>query len=110
MVRPNVERRLSGAKTFDEMRSLDFEEKVEYSLSLISKAVSSHKRYCLACSFGKDSTVLLHLARHVDSNILVIFSNTGVEMPETLRFRDFLVKEWNLNYIELKPKKHSGSV
>lgn len=62
------------------------------------------KDACVACSFGKDSTVVLHLVRQYAPDILVYFGNTGVEYPETLAFRDKLVKEWNLNFIEVKPE------
>jgi len=41
----------------------------------------------------------------VDPDIEVVFSNTHVEHKETYEFRDKLVKEWNLNYTELKPYK-----
>lgn len=88
------------------MREKSLDEKIKYSLSLIEKTLAKHSpEYCIACSFGKDSTVLLHLVRQVEPNIKVIFNNTGIEFKETLQFRDFLVKEWNLNYYELHPDK-----
>lgn len=37
-------------------------------------------------SGGKDSTVLLHLAREVYSDIPAVFCNTGLEYPEIVRF------------------------
>lgn len=59
----------------------------------------------LASSFGKDSTVLLHLALKVYPDIRVIFNNTGVEFKETLDHRDLLVEMWNINFIEIKPPR-----
>ena len=37
-------------------------------------------------SGGKDSTVLLHIARKLYPNIPAVFSNTGLEYPEIQRF------------------------
>ena len=37
-------------------------------------------------SGGKDSTVLLHIARQIYPNIKAIFCNTGLEYPELVRF------------------------
>ena len=90
---------------FDGMRSMEYKHKVEYTKKFVRNLLEKHERPCVACSFGKDSTVTLHIALQYKPDIIVVFSNTGVEMPETLRFRDFLVKEWNLNYYELKPEK-----
>lgn len=92
---------------FETMKNKPLEEKIEYSLSLIKKVFQDHNplRCCVACSFGKDSIVMLHLVRQINPNVKVIFSNTGVEFRETIQFKDFIVKEWNLNYTELKPIK-----
>jgi len=89
---------------FDRLRNLPFEEKVEMSHKIIKEVFSKFKRLAVACSFGKDSVVVLHMVRQYKPDILVVFSNTGVEMRETLQYRDFLVKHWDLNYIEAKPK------
>ena len=82
-----------------------YEEKKKYSESLVKLWV---KRFMdssvVACSFGKDSTVVLYMALKINPNVKVLFCNTGIEYPSTLRLRDQLVKEWNLNYTEVKPK------
>lgn len=51
-------------------------------------------------SGGKDSTVLLHIARQLYPDIPAVFCNTGVEFPEVLK----LVKQQS-NLIMLRPKK-----
>jgi len=89
---------------FDALRNLPYEEKVKMAHEIIREALGRFKRVAVACSFGKDSVVVLHLVRQYIPNVLVVFSNTGVEMKETLKYRDLLVKEWNLNYVEAKPK------
>lgn len=40
----------------------------------------------MSFSGGKDSTVLLHIARQIYPNIPAVFSNTGLEYPEIQRF------------------------
>jgi len=89
---------------FDRLRNLSYEEKLKMAHDIIREALNRFKRVAVACSFGKDSVIVLHLVRQYKPDVLVVFSNTGVEMRETLQYRDFLVKEWNLNYIEAKPK------
>ncbi len=61
-------------------------------------------KIALSCSFGKDSTVLVHLATRIWPEIPVLFLNTGLDFPETLEFRDKLVAEWGLNIREFTPR------
>ena len=84
---------------------LSFKKKV--SEIVITRAFAEHgiNKCAVACSFGKDSMAVLHLVRKQYPDILVVFCNTGVEYPETLAFRDRMVKEWNLNYYEARPEK-----
>lgn len=69
----------------------------------IAKAIDRHQNPVVACSFGKDSMAVLHLARRAYPDIPVIFNNTKVEYPDTLRLKRQLVNDWNLNLIEAKP-------
>ena len=56
-------------------------------------------------SGGKDSTVLLHIARQMFPEIKAVFSNTGLEFPETVNF----VKTFdNVDFV--KPKMSYMSV
>ena len=41
---------------------------------------------CVSFSGGKDSTVLLHIARQIYPSIPAVFSNTGLEYPEIQKF------------------------
>ncbi len=78
--------------------------KVKHALTLIQKALWEHERIAVACSFGKDSIVVVHLARQIDANIPVFFVNTKFKPQETLDLRDLLVKQWQLNFKEYKSK------
>ena len=73
---------------------------------LIEKAIKRHgEDIAVACSFGKDSMVILHMALKYDPNIKVIFENTKCQFPETYEFKYKVKKLWNLNLYETKPLK-----
>jgi REP element-mobilizing transposase RayT len=73
---------------------------------LIKQAIDRYEdNIAVACSFGKDSMVVLHMALKYKPNIKVLFHNTGVEFPETIAFKNRIKTEWNLNLIETKPYK-----
>ncbi|MBA7490853.1 Phosphoadenosine phosphosulfate reductase [subsurface metagenome] len=71
--------------------------KVTHSLSLIRKALRDHERVAVACSFGKDSIVTLHLARRVNSEIPVFAVMTPFKPKETIQFMEQVRKIWKLN-------------
>lgn len=96
---------IEKARLFDMMKKMSYQEKIEYTNSIISDSLGVYDNPACSCSFGKDSTLLLYFIRKHKPNIKVLFCNTGVEHEKTYEFRDYLVKEWNLNYTEVKPKK-----
>ena len=73
---------------------------------LIRQAI---KRYgdtlCIACSFGKDSIVPVHMALQYDSNIKIMFNNGLAEFAENIRYKKDIVTDWGINLIETKPEK-----
>jgi 3'-phosphoadenosine 5'-phosphosulfate sulfotransferase (PAPS reductase)/FAD synthetase len=76
---------------------MKFSAKMRYAERLIEAAFLLSERPIVAWSGGKDSTVLLHLIRQFKPEIDVIFNDTKVEFPETLKFVKDLSCEWNLN-------------
>lgn len=78
-------------------------EKEKASLSLIEETLKKHKNPVLSCSFGKDSTVTLDLVRRVKADIKVLWTDTGVEYPDTRMFADRLIDQWKLDMIILSP-------
>jgi len=72
------------------------------SIYLFREAYANFKNICMLWSIGKDSTVLLWLARkaffgHVPFPLVHI--DTGYKIPEMIEYRDNLTKEWSLNMI-----------
>lgn len=61
-----------------------------------------HKVY-VAFSGGRCSQVALHLAIQQSPDIPVVFNNTGVEYPETVKHVRMIAEKWRLNYHELHP-------
>jgi len=63
-----------------------------------------HKIYmpklACACSFGKDSVVVVHLCLRICPKFPIFFVNTKFKPQETWDYRDLIVKQWNLNFKE----------
>ena len=79
--------------------------KVQHSLDLIKKVVEDFgDEIAVAFSGGKDSLVALHLTLQTKPDVKVVWNNTLVEYPETVKFVRQLAKEWNLNFHETRPK------
>lgn len=74
------------------------------ALYVIQKALRVTDKPVISCSFGIDSVLVLHLIRRITPNIKVLFNNTGVEYGETIKLRNKLLKEWNIDLIEAKPE------
>lgn len=52
----------------------------------------------VAWSGGKDSTVVVNLARQVNPHVPVVFYDSGLQFPETLRYLEELAGAWRLNF------------
>ncbi len=69
---------------------------------ILREAYANFKNLCMLWSIGKDSTVLLWLARkaffgHVPFPLVHI--DTSFKIPEMIEYRDRLTREWHLNMI-----------
>jgi len=62
-------------------------------------------RACLTCSFQAEDIIVLHLLRKHLADIPVLFLETGYHFVETYQFRDRLAREWQLNLVNVLPKK-----
>lgn len=86
--------------------ALPFEDKLTLSIRRI-KAWYEHwdGDVYVAFSGGRDSTVLLHIVRSIYKDVPAVFSNTGLEMPEIVKF----VQSFD-NVIRVRPKKPFNKV
>lgn len=62
------------------------------------------KKLFATSSFQTQSVVLLHIISLIDNTIPIYFINTGYLFPETITYKDNLVRLLNLNVIDLKPQ------
>jgi 3'-phosphoadenosine 5'-phosphosulfate sulfotransferase (PAPS reductase)/FAD synthetase len=69
-----------------QMQALPLEQKIEATKRRIREWLERYPEASVSFSGGKDSTVLLHIARQVKKDIPVYFSNTGLEYPEIVEF------------------------
>lgn len=89
-----------------QMQNLPLEVKIEKTKQRIKEWYEYYNgEVYVSFSGGKDSTVLLHIARQLYPNIPAVFVDTGLEYPELREF----VKTFD-NVIWLKPKMHFTDV
>lgn len=96
--------------TLDELKllqALPLELKIAKTKARIKEWVDFHGVDGVYISFsgGKDSTVLLHIARSMYPNIKAVFSDTGLELPS---IRSFVKTHENVDW--LKPKLTFGEI
>ncbi len=62
------------------------EEKIEHAKELIKETIRTYPRVAVACSFGKDSMVTVHIARQVEPDIKVFAVMTQFKPRETFEY------------------------
>ena len=82
---------------------MDHLEKLEnLSIHILREAYANFKNMCMLWSIGKDSTVMLWLARkaflgHVPFPLVHI--DTNFKIPEMIEYRDKLTAQWHLDMV-----------
>lgn len=75
------------AERLKELQSLPLNRKIQITQTRIIEWYQHYQgNVCISFSGGKDSTVLLHIARQIYPDIKAVFSNTGLEYPEIKEF------------------------
>ncbi len=72
------------------------EDKIEHAKKLIEDAVRNYPKIAVACSFGKDSMVTVHLAREVEPDIKIFSIMTQYKPRETFDYLKLMNKKMNL--------------
>ena len=87
-----AETEVHDAKRLKELQALPMNRKIQITQTRI---IAWYKHYsgnvCVSFSGGKDSTVLMHIARMMYPDIPAVFSNTGLEYGAVQRF----VRTWD---------------
>jgi len=75
------------------------EKKAMISQIRVEHAIYSHgvENCAIACSFGKDSMVVLHMALKVAPDIPVVWCDTKCENKFTYEFQKEITEKWKLN-------------
>lgn len=87
-----------------EKLSAPFAHKFAHTRALIAKTLLDYPgTTTVSCSFGKDSLVVAHIVTSFIPDVPVVFCNTGVEHPQTLRFSKEITEAWGLNLTVTRP-------
>jgi phosphoadenosine phosphosulfate reductase len=70
--------------------------------ALIASELDRAAAPCVTASFQADCVVLVHLLRAVAPRIPVLFLDTAHHFDATLRYRDEIVRAWDLNLVTLR--------
>jgi len=70
--------------------------------ALVAAELDRSAAPCVTASFQADCVVLVHLLRSARPRIPVLFLDTVHHFDATLRYRDEIASEWNLNLITLR--------
>ena len=73
------------------------DDKIERAKELVAEAIRNYPRIAVACSFGKDSMVVAHIAREVDPEIKIFAVMTQYKPGETYEYLKLMNRKMNLN-------------
>jgi len=68
------------------LRALPLEEKVALAYRVLDRMFEVTDAVAVAFSGGRDSLVALHLTLQRRRDVKVVFVNTSIEFPETLKY------------------------
>jgi len=91
------------------MSTAEIQAEVSAKLDAVRAALRSEIRgtgdVCLTCSFQAEDVLLTRLAIELDAKIPILFLDTGYHFKDTYEYRDRIAGKWELNLINLLPKK-----
>ena len=70
---------------------------MKVSLGIIKRALDNYPKVAVACSYGKDSIVLVDLCRRIKPDIQVFSVMTRFKPAETVAFKEIVDSMWGLN-------------
>ena len=79
--------------------------KLDAVRATLTREVAGKQDVCLTCSFQAEDVLLAKLAIEFDARIPILFLDTGYHFAETYAYRDRIVREWQINLINLLPEK-----
>jgi 3'-phosphoadenosine 5'-phosphosulfate sulfotransferase (PAPS reductase)/FAD synthetase len=82
---------------------LTFRELIDSTFFLMAGQLAELRNPAVACSFGKDSMVMLAIARRIKPDVAVIYF-PGLPHPTKHLFAEHVAKAWNLNLYAPYPR------
>jgi phosphoadenosine phosphosulfate reductase len=80
--------------------------KIKNAKQIIRNAINKFgDKVAVACSFGKDSMVVVHLALQIKPDIQIFTVMTPFKPRETFEYKDQMIEKYKLNIIEYMSKK-----
>ncbi len=75
--------------------------KIEQAKKIIADALEKYgEKIAIACSFGKDSMVVVHLALQIKPDVQIFTVMTPFKPKETFEYKDKMIKHYQLNIKE----------
>lgn len=78
--------------------------KLDRVRALLAAQITGKRDVCLTCSFQAEDVLLTRLAIELDSELPILFLDTGYHFKETYAYRDQIASRWHLNLINLLPQ------
>ena len=88
------------------LRALPLEEKVALAYRVLDRMFEVTDAVAVAFSGGRDSLVALHLTLQRRRDVKVVFVNTSIEFPETLKYVRELAQTWGFEFHEVSAEKN----
>lgn len=80
--------------------------KIKHAREIISDAIEEYgDKVQVACSFGKDSMVVVHLALQIKPDVKIFTVVTPFKPKETFEYKDQMIQHYNLNLVEFMSKE-----
>lgn len=79
------------------------EDRVGDARGILEWAFDNIDGFVIGTSFQLGGLINIHIARELRERVPVLFLQTGFHFPETLDFRDGIVRDWGLELIETEP-------
>lgn len=78
------------------------QRKIDQAHGIIAQGLAAMQQPYCACSWGKDSGMVVYLLSQVAPDVPVVWLRDDDPIPDTLRFRDRCLREWQVrNYVEV---------
>ncbi len=88
-----------------EIQKINIELSKKSPFNRVEWAVNTFgSKFCVTSSFGIQAAIMVHIISEVDKSIPVLFLDTGYHFAETLAYKQYLKKMFNLNIMTIRPE------